>query len=92
MPFLHDPEYPHRNAQSHTVKRLLGLLTTEKLPAEGMPPRIIQGIEVWVEPLRPPRLYRSRRGCMHRVMAKCPVCGQILSAGRLHQHVCKTNP
>ena len=64
--------------------KLLGLAGSH-LPAEGMPSREIQGIRVWVEPKGSPN---GRKSSTHRVKAECPVCAQVLSVGRLHQHVC----
>lgn len=84
--FLKDPRWPERkqNAQSHGVKILLGLDPDAKLPAEGMAPRLIQGVQIYVRPLDP----KTSRRRVHRVRAICPDCGADISAGRLHQHVC----
>lgn len=80
------------NAHSKTVRELLGLKRTAKLPAEGMPEQQVQGIVVWVNPAPAP-VYVQRWGktvllhrATHRVMARCPICGEEMSAGRLHQH------
>lgn len=80
-----------RNAHSDELKAFLGLSATAKLPAAGLPPRYIQGIKVWVMPLYPPTLPpgQHRRRAAHRVKAECPTCHQVLSAGRLHQHMCR---
>lgn len=77
-----------RNAHSDELKAFLGLSATTKLPAAGLPPRYIQGIKVWVTPLTASPGLRRKRST-HRVLAECPSCHQILSAGRLHQHVCR---
>lgn len=87
MKKLVDPNYPRWNAHSRHVTAMLGLKPGEKLPAEGMEARLIQGIKVWVEPIGP-ALARGRR-MTHRVKAECPDCHKVMSAGRLHQHVCK---
>lgn len=71
------------NAHTSEIFRLLGL-TGSHLPKEGMPPRLIQGIKVWVNPIKWP--HPLRKSSTHRVMAECPVCGKTMSAGRLHQH------
>ena len=84
--FLRD-EYG-RNAQSHTVRAMLGLAPLQKIPAQGMPARYVQGILVWVDPLPERPIGRRRRRATHRVRALCPDCGQTLSAGRMHQHKC----
>jgi hypothetical protein len=69
------------NAQSGEVLAMLGLKPGHHLPKEGMPVRKIQGIEVWVASSDV-----KKNRFTHRVMAKCPVCGKAMSAGRLHQH------
>lgn len=57
-----------------------------KWPDDGLPPTTVQGVKVWVKPIvRVP----GRKSSKHRVMCECPECGQVLSVGRLHQHVCK---
>ena len=85
MPILPNPTWPGHNAWSYQVKALLGLGPKQKLPAGGLPPRRIAGIVVWVAPLGPAA---PRRRSMHRVMAQCPGCQKVLSAGRLGQHRC----
>ena len=65
----------------------LGLKRTAKLPKEGMPERLIQGVRVYVKPSESGGT-RARRACKHRVMAICE-CGQHVPTGRLHQHKCK---
>jgi hypothetical protein len=78
---------------SRETNSLLGI--KGKLPAEGMPPRMIQGIKVWVNPAKPKQIVdrwgkpHIVKSSTHRVMAECPHCAQILSVGRLHQHICK---
>lgn len=81
-----------RNAHSHDIKLMLGLTVKQKLPNEGMPPRLIHGIEVWVAPLAPRisqdhiERWRRRYAKPHRVLCRCPQCGKVVSVGRLHQH------
>lgn len=85
------PSHPFHHP---AIRAFLGLGPTEKLPAEGMPVRILDlplpwqffGIEVWVNPLGPNPTKHKRS--THRVMARCS-CGRVLSFGRLHQHKCK---
>lgn len=96
-PVICDPQYPQFTAHSRAMRVLLGLAPEAKLPREGMEPRIVQGIKVWVTPLMGPhRQYygwgrvRTVKSSTHRVLAECPSCGRVLSAGRLHQHVCPT--
>jgi hypothetical protein len=83
-PFVRDAKnWP---AQSSLVKRLLGLGVNQPLPKEGMPPRLIQGVKVWVVPLvERPHLRRNFAGL--RVRCSCPVCGKEFALGRLAQHV-----
>jgi hypothetical protein len=55
--------------------------------------RVVDGVTWIVEPQNPkPDLrYGSRRTrhCSHRVKVKCPECGKVVSAGRIHQHAKK---
>lgn len=85
-PIINDPARPYWNASSPRVLELLGI--EGKIPVEGLPPRKIQGIMVYVNPLAGEKPKHGKRHT-HRVMAICPVCDKHLSAGRLHQHVCK---
>jgi hypothetical protein len=76
-----------RNAHSSWMLKQLGV---KKLPSEGMPIRMVQDIMVWVEPFVP--AFRSGvrvKSSTHRVRCYCPECGKKMSAGRLHQHICK---
>lgn len=66
-------------AHSHHVNELLGLGPKGKVPPAGLPPREIQGITVWAEPLRPGKFFL-------RVRCKCPRCGEEMPVGRLAQH------
>ena len=72
---------------------LLGLRSGQHLPDEGMAPRIVDGVKVWVLPIRPfeertyPVLGHVRRnGLQLRVRCECPNCGQEVPVGRLAQH------
>jgi hypothetical protein len=79
-------------AQSSDMLRLLGV---KRLPPEGMPERLIDGVRVYVRPLafgpapcarwslRPRRSFQGLR-----VMAICD-CGAHVAVGRMHQHVCR---
>ena len=87
-------DFRYRWARPAHSGYVLSLLGVKRLPEAGMEPRYIQGIKVWVEPLkgeRPlsfspggQRRFGKRQG--HRVMAACPRCSKIMSAGRLPQH------
>lgn len=59
-------------------------ITTEgaHYPAEGLPERVIDGVVTWVTP-EPDGGNRNRA---HRMKARCPSCGAVMSAGRMHQH------
>jgi hypothetical protein len=70
------------NMHSDEMLKALGV---RKLPRDGMEPRQIQGITVWVTPAV---TFAGRKSSKHRVMCECPDCGKQMSAGRLHQHVC----
>ena len=80
-----------RNMWSPEMMETLGLKPGGHLPKEGMPEREIQGIRVYVKPANEPIIgkYYTHRNTKHRVIAICPGCNRHLSAGRLHQHVCK---
>jgi hypothetical protein len=74
--------------------KMLHLKAGGHLPIEGMEPRIIQGIKIWVKPVPLIAIFQKHAGygkksSKHRVMAECPQCKREMSAGRLHQHVCK---
>jgi hypothetical protein len=70
-----------RKASAHHVKELLGLNPKAHFPAEGLAPRDIQGVPVYVTPDR----NDGRR--KHRVFAIC-ACGRHVPAGRMFSHKC----
>lgn len=74
-----------RNAHWHILRELLGLSRLGHLPDEGLPEQLIQGHRVYVKPVN---TVPGRR--VHRVTVICS-CGQHYSAGRMHQHKCKTS-
>lgn len=98
--YFPNPDRPAWNGHSHHVKALLGLKPNEALPTGGMVPRLVPAVHttlglsrepvqvlMWVRPL----LLSDRGEKPHRVMCRCPGCGKTVTAGRLHQHVCKPN-
>lgn len=103
MYYVTDPRYGSK-AYSDAVMNLLGLSRGAHLPREGMPARVIEGVEapsgwhegprrpvlltVWVMPGHPPRDWRSKSS-KHRVMCACPGCNKTVPIGRLAQHKCK---
>lgn len=86
---LYDPRWPDRKWACHSngMKILFGLNPKQKWPAEGLPARTINGIKIWVNPLQGEKPNHGKRHT-HRVRAKCPYCGQEMSAGRINQHRC----
>jgi len=79
------------NISSPRMNELLGLNPGEKLPREGMEPRMIQGICVYVLSTdEAHQLSKARKP--HRVMAICPICETHVSRGRLQQHVGYQHP
>ena len=79
--------YPAYPADASDVLRQLGLRSA---PLDGHPPTQIQGVTVYVRPLVPnPAARRNFTGL--RVRAICPGCARDLAAGRIAQHVCKSN-
>lgn len=91
--FLSSRQYPRADGSVYiptmTASDMLAELGVvgDHLPKEGMPSRIIQGIEVWGAPSEAPR--NGWKSSKHRVLCKCPTCGCTVSAGRIFQHVCK---
>jgi len=94
-------DYKHQ-AQEYEMAQLLDRVG-HKWPAEGMPARMVRGIEVpkpgeinvamieikvWVTPQRSSNSREMSRST-HRVKCECPGCGKEFSAGRLGQHLCK---
>jgi hypothetical protein len=79
------PQYSAQVAWSDEVNEMLGVPKGEGLPTDGMEPREIQGIKVWVNPL-PPIVPGKRRRFALRVRCNCPVCGREMPVGRLRQH------
>lgn len=81
--------YTQRSAHKWAMhsNELRALLGFEKgLPDEGMPPRNVLGVVVWVLPK--PLGAGRRRSSKHRVLATCPQCWREMSAGRLvSQHL-----
>ena len=91
-PGYHAPDIRYH---SQMMLEALGLRPGGHLPPEGMPARIVNGVKVWVEPEPMTRTFnraagiKVRKSSKHRVMAECPSCKRHMSAGRLHQHVCR---
>ena len=77
-----------RNAHTSVVMRALGLKPGGHLPDEGMPPRFIGVVWVWVTPAQTQLPGFERKSSTHRVMGECPSCGRHMSVGRMHQHKC----
>jgi hypothetical protein len=59
----------------------LGLDPKKHLPKEGLGPRYIGNVLVWVDPKIPGRNQDAKR-----VWCRCPNCGKVLTAGKLQQH------
>jgi hypothetical protein len=67
-------------AHDRTVKVLMGLGEKDKWPKEGLPPREVQGIRVWVKPIG------NSTAFYLRAMCECPICHKKMPIGRLKQH------
>jgi hypothetical protein len=87
-----DPRDRRFSAQDPGFKLLFGLKVTDKWPIAGIENEdgstknvFVEGdygrVNLWVDPLRRGQ-YKG-----HRLMCRCPVCGGVMSAGRLQQHV-----
>jgi hypothetical protein len=88
---IESPRFPGWHAQNTDMLNIIGAAhgnpLLKKWPDAGFPPVVIQGISVWVRPIR---RVPGKKSSAHRVMCECPKCGKVLSVGRLHQHVCPT--
>lgn len=69
----------------HGLKVAFGLRREQKWPEEGLEPRIVQGVTIYI--LSKARAKELRT--FHRARAVCPDCHKAMSAGRLRQHTCK---
>ena len=75
-------------ADARAMREYLGV---RELPIDGMPPREIQGVTVYVKPQGPkpsPINGRGRKRMAHRIMIVC-TCGVHVPSGRMRQHKCK---
>lgn len=81
-------------AQNGDMLKKLDMPEASKLPEEGIPPRMVDGIKVWVTPANPKKnlALGIRKSSVHRVLCECPGCGRVVSAGRLAQHKCSSEP
>lgn len=82
---IQSPRYPRNYADSRDMFTLLGV-QGDHWPDAGVPPLFVQGIRVWVEPIR--RREDGRKSSKHRVKFLCPNCTKTFSVGRMHQHEC----
>lgn len=71
----------------HKLYEHLGIKGSH-LPRMGLSPRRIGDVTVWVISEEEARIGSSLSGqhFIHRVLCECPRCGEVVSAGRLHQH------
>lgn len=76
-------KYP---AQSADIAEMLFGNRKAKLPREGVPETMLQGIKVWANPLDQTRSDRPNQRFHLRMLAECPVCGKVYAVGRLGQH------
>lgn len=87
MPNNYNP-FPGRfgRATATEMKALFDLRETDNLPPEGRPAKIYNGIAIWIAPLAGDAPKHGRR-MSHRMRARCPKCGEDVSASRLWQHL-----
>lgn len=76
--------YSLKGSRKVSAQEMIHQLGFMKLPAEGMKPKILQGVWVWVKPAG------TRKNFSIRVMCACPGCGKELAASRLPQHLYTT--
>lgn len=82
------------------ILEAFGISPTQHLPVNGSlnddgsdRSVYVDGVEYWIVPRRPappapvasPHQHKHRKP--HRVMSRCPSCGDVLTAGKLPQHV-----
>ena len=85
---LVNPEYPAYSMQNHHLKKVLGI--TGKLPDQGIAVTKVQGWSVLVLSKHNAKVNSpGARSRPHRIVAICPDCCKVMSAGRTHQHKCK---
>ena len=75
-------KWPEHQANNEEVMEMLGL-SEHRLPKEGMPEQVIQGVRVYVKPFEKAAFKSSK----HRIMAIC-ACGRHMGVSRLQQHKC----
>lgn len=77
-----------RQIERSALLTLFGLSEKAKLPRAGMMQyRTLAAYPGWMFWIRPLAASR-KRGKTHRLMACHSDCGQVMSAGRIGQHVC----
>jgi len=81
----YNPKLPRWSNEQ--VKEHFGLSHRAKLPKDGHAVVVAEGIRLWIMPLMPREIRGYRKP--HRVLASCPRCAEVFSAGRLAQHRCK---
>lgn len=74
-----------RYASATDMYRALGV-PDAKLPIEGMPERLIDGVRVYVKPLVKGATRKETFAL--RVYAICDDCARHIPVGRMHQHSC----
>lgn len=77
-----------RVAHNRDIREILGLSQTAHLPTEGGYYTHYQGWTLWINPLYPLAPGKLHTSKPHRIMAKCPDCDTVVSAGRTGQHKC----
>lgn len=81
-----------RNAFDAEVKVMFGLGPKDKWPEQGIPRRMIQGIECWVDPapvLKTIMKFGKEvrpKSSKHRTFGICPACKRVIPLGRMEQH------
>jgi hypothetical protein len=88
--------YDGQPASWASIYRQLGLDPIKHLPVEGLPPRTVQGIKVWITPTPTDRANPDRnarrmvwKSSTHRVIGECPKCKRCMGVSRLIQHTCR---
>lgn len=77
-----------RNMHTHQLYPILGVKGSI-LPKEGIEPRYIGNVLVWVLPKEEAEMKAMmlKKRFVARVLCECPYCGKEFSAGTLDQHI-----
>jgi hypothetical protein len=83
---IHDPKIPGiKWERIASIPVLFGLDPKKHLP-NGLAPRMVNGIKMWIEPKTVYMYDHPRPPMKLRALCECPICFKVVSIGRLGQH------